>query len=101
MLLADPDHPIRKRRQLALLEARITGPRDIDQVMVARSIFKRLPPGTATFYPPRFRGLTPRGGDSPAGEWEFALLGMKAGALEFLEAEAEAMLIYGALQAVG
>ncbi len=101
VVVEDPDNPIRKQRQLELVEGRVIGPRSIDEVMVSGPIFKRLPHATITFYPPRYRGRTMPGPSSPPGLWSFSLQGMRAQALGFLEAEAEAMRIYRGLQAIG
>ncbi|HVB14413.1 MAG TPA: hypothetical protein VNH38_06640 [Candidatus Dormibacteraeota bacterium] len=100
-VVADPDNPIRKQRLLALVEGKVSGPRSIDEVMVSGPIFKRLPGGTITFYPPRYRGVTLPGPASAPGWWSFAIQGMRDQAPGFLEAEAEAMRIYRSLQAIG
>ncbi|HVB53623.1 MAG TPA: hypothetical protein VNF24_05470 [Candidatus Acidoferrales bacterium] len=99
--VTDPDNPIRKQRQLALVEGQVSGPRSIDEVMVSGPIFKRLPGGTITFYPPRYRGVTLPGPVSSPGCWSFAIQGMQDQAPGFLEAEAEAMRIYRSLRAIG
>ncbi len=101
VLIDDLDNPIRKQRRLELIEGTVSGPRTIDELMVAGPIFKRLPRATITFYPPRYRGRTLPGPTPPAGQWGFALQGMRAAAGGFLEAEAEAMRIYRGLQAIG
>lgn len=101
VMVDDPDNPIRKQRQLEIIEGGVEGPRSIDELMVAGPIFKRLPRGIITFYPPRYRGRTLPGPSAPAGQWEFAIQGMRAAAGGFLEAEAEAMRIYRGLQAIG
>ncbi|HUY09073.1 MAG TPA: hypothetical protein VMW80_06440 [Candidatus Dormibacteraeota bacterium] len=100
-VVTDPDNPIRKQRELAVVEGEVSGPRSIDEVMVAGPIFKRLPGGTITFYPPRYRGVTLPGPASSPGWWSFAIHGMQDQALGFLEAEAEAMRIYRSLRAIG
>jgi hypothetical protein len=100
-VVADPDNPIRKQRQLAVVEGQLSGPRSIDDVMVSGPIFKRLPGGTITFYPPRYRGVTLPGPASSPGWWSFAIHGMQDQAPGFLEAEAEAMRIYRSLRAIG
>lgn len=100
-VISDPHNPIGKQRQLALVEGGVSGPCDIDEVMVAGPIFKRLPGATITFYPPRYRGQTLPGPASLPGCWSFALEGMKDEAPGFLEAEAEAMRIYRSLRAIG
>ncbi len=100
-VVADSDNPIHKQRQLALVEGQVSGPRSIDEVMVAGPIFKRLPAGTITFYPPRHRAVTLPGPASPPGWWSFAIQGMRDQAPGFLEAEAEAMRIYRSLRAIG
>ncbi|MGC2193004.1 MAG: hypothetical protein WA751_11810 [Candidatus Dormiibacterota bacterium] len=100
-VVADPDNPIRKQRQLAVVEGQLSGPRSIDEVMVSGPIFKRLPGGTITFYPPRYRGVTLPGPASSPGWWSFAIHGMQDRAPGFLEAEAEAMRIYRSLRAIG
>lgn len=101
VLVIDPENPIRKQRQLELIEGKITGSRTVDELMVAGPIFKRLPASTITFYPPRYRGATLPGPPGPTGWWSFAIHGMRAQAPGFLEAEAEAMRIYRSLQAIG
>jgi hypothetical protein len=101
VVVEDRENPIRKQRQLELIEGRVVGPRSIDEVMVSGPIFKRLPHATITFYPPRYRGRTMPGPSSPPGLWSFSLQGMRAQATGFLEAEAEAMRIYRGLQAIG
>lgn len=101
VVVADPDNPILKQRQLALVEGRVSGPRNIDEVMISGPIFKRLPGGTIAFYPPRYRGATLPGPASPPGWWSFAIHGMRDQAPGFLEAEAEAMRIYRSLRAIG
>ncbi|MGH7608827.1 MAG: hypothetical protein ACREOD_02620 [Candidatus Dormibacteria bacterium] len=99
--LSDPDNPIRKQRRLTLVEGQVSGPRDIDEVMVARPIFKRLPASTITFYPPRYRRAALPGPAGPPRWWSFSLAGLRAPAPGFLEAEAEAMRIYRGLRAIG
>ena len=99
VLLDDPDNPIRKQRRLEFIEGEVSGPKTIDELMVAGPIFKRLPQATITFYPPRYRGRTLPGPTTPPGQWGFALHGMRAAAGGFLEAEA--MRIYRGLQAIG
>lgn len=101
VLLDDPDNPIRKQRRVEFIEGAVSGTRTIDELMVASPIFKRMPRGTITFYPPRYGGRTLPGPPSPPGQWRFALQGMRAEAGGFLEAEAEAMRIYRGLQAIG
>ncbi|MGC1908223.1 MAG: hypothetical protein WA809_01290 [Candidatus Dormiibacterota bacterium] len=100
-VVTDPDNPIRKQRELAVVEGEVSGPRGIDEVMVSGPIFKRLPGGTITFYPPRYRGVTLPGPASSPGWWSFAIHGMQDQAPGFLEAEAEAMRIYRSLRAIG
>ncbi|HEY6538975.1 MAG TPA: hypothetical protein VI138_08075 [Candidatus Dormibacteraeota bacterium] len=100
-VIDDPDNPIRKQRQLAVVEGEVSGSQSIDDVMVSGPIFKRLPGGTITFYPPRYRGATLPGPASSPGWWSFAIQGMQDHAPGFLEAEAEAMRIYRSLQAIG
>jgi hypothetical protein len=100
-VVADTDNPIRKQRQLALVEGQVSGPQSIDEVMVSGPIFKRLPASTITFYPPRYRGVTLPGPAGPPGWWSFAIQGMRDRAPGFLEAEAEAMRIYRSLRAIG
>ncbi|MGH7610481.1 MAG: hypothetical protein ACREN4_00525 [Candidatus Dormibacteria bacterium] len=99
--LRDPDNPIRKQRCLTVVEGQLTGPHDIDEVMIAGPIFKRLPASTITFYPPRYRGRTLPGPSGPPRQWSFSLGGLRARAPGFLEAEAEAMRIYRGLAAIG
>jgi hypothetical protein len=101
IVVEDPDNPIRKQRQVELIDGVVHGPQSIDELMVAGPILKRLPSGTITFYPPRYRGRTMPGPASPPGRWRFSLQGMHAEAAGFLEAEAEAMRIYRGLQAIG
>jgi hypothetical protein len=101
VVVADPDNPILKQRRLALVEGKVSGPRNIDEVMISGPIFKRLPGGTIAFYPPRYRGATLPGPASPPGWWSFAIHGMRDQAPGFLEAEAEAMRIYRGLRAIG
>jgi hypothetical protein len=101
IVVDDPDNPIRKQRQVELIDGTVQGPQSIDELMVAGPIFKRMPSGTITFYPPRYRGRTMPGPASPPGRWRFSLQGMQAEAAGFLEAEAEAMRIYRGLQAIG
>lgn len=101
VLVDDLENPIRKQRRLEFIEGMVSGPRTMDELMVAGPIFKRMPSVTITFYPPRYRGRTLPGPTSPPGQWGFALQGMRAAAGGFLEAEAEAMRIYRGLQAIG
>ena len=100
-VVTDPANPIRKQRQVAVVEGQVSGPRSIDEVMVSGPIFKRLPADTITFYPPRYWAATLPGPESPPGWWSFAIQGMRARARGFLEAEAEAMRIYRSLRAIG
>lgn len=100
-VVSDPANPIHKQRQLAIAEGELCGPRTIDEVMVSGPIFKRLPGGSITFYPPRYRGVTLPGPASAPGWWSFAVQGMQNQALGFLAAEAEAMRIYRSLRAIG
>ncbi len=101
VMVSDPDNPIRKQRQVQMVEGRLVGSRSMDELMIAGPIFKRLPAGTITFYPPRYRTATLPGPGGPPGWWSFSLQGMRAQAPGFLEAEAEAMRIYRSLRAIG
>lgn len=101
LVVEDPDNPIRKQRRLELIEGAVSGPRSIDELMVAGPILKRLPGGAITFYPPRYQERTMPGPGGPPGWWRFSLQGIRAEAPGFLEAEAEAMRIYRGLRAIG
>jgi len=98
--LRDDGNPIRKQRWLELDCGEPTGPRTLDELMVARPVQKRLVDGTITFYPPRYRGATLPGPQGPPGSWSFSLEGLRARADGFLEAEAEAMRMYRSLRAI-
>ncbi|HVA22506.1 MAG TPA: hypothetical protein VNN74_10500 [Candidatus Micrarchaeia archaeon] len=96
----DDGNPIRKQRWLVLNRGEPAGRQSLDELMVARPVQKRLPGGTITFYPPRYRGATLPGPSGPPGSWSFSLEGLRAEAGSFLEAEAEAMRMYRSLSAI-
>lgn len=100
-VISDPENPIRKLRQLTLVEGGVSGARSMDEVMISGPIFKRLPDNTITFYPPRYRESTMPGPAGPPGWWSFSIHGMRDRAPGFLEAEAEAMRIYRSLRSIG
>ncbi len=98
--LRDDGNPIRKQRWLELEGGEPVGRQSLDELMVARPVQKRLPGGTITFYPPRYRRATLPGPGGPPGSWGFSLEGLRAQAAGFLEAEAEAMRMYRGLRAI-
>jgi hypothetical protein len=73
----------------------------LEAVLVARPIFKRLPGAVIEMYPPRALGSafgTVEATDERRRNWSFLVHGMRATAPTFLEAEAEAMRIYRGLR---
>jgi hypothetical protein len=99
--LRDPDNPIAKLRYIDLERGRLPDGAQLEAVLVARPIYKRLPGAVIEMYPPRALGSafgTVDGTDEQRRNWSFLVHGMRASAPDFLEAEAEAMRIYRGLR---
>ncbi|HXA30210.1 MAG TPA: hypothetical protein VN193_15850 [Candidatus Angelobacter sp.] len=101
VLLRDPDNPIAKLRHIDLCRGLLPDGAQLEAVLVARPIFKRLPGAVIEMYPPRALGSafgTVEATDERRRNWSFLVHGMRASAPTFLEAEAEAMRIYRGLR---
>lgn len=99
--IRDPDNPIAKLRHLDLHGGLLPDGAQLEAVLVARPIFKRLPGAVIEMYPPRALGSafgTLEATDDRRRNWSFLVHGMRASAPTFLEAEAEAMRIYRGLR---
>ena len=99
--LSDPDNPIAKLRRIDLDRGLLPGGAQLEAVLVARPIYKRLPGAVIEMYPPRALGSafgTVEGTDERRRIWSFLVHGMRDSAPTFLEAEAEAMRIYRGLR---
>ena len=99
--LRDPDNPIAKLRHIELARGLLPDGAQLEAVLVARPIYKRLPGAVIEMYPPRALGSafgTVEGTDARRRAWSFLVHGMRASAPDFLEAEAEAMRIYRGLR---
>ncbi len=99
--LRDPDNPIAKLRHIDLRRGLLPDGAQLEAVLVARPIFKRLPGAVIEMYPPRALGSafgTVEGTDARRRNWSFLVHGMRATAPTFFEAEAEAMRIYRGLR---
>lgn len=99
--LRDPDNPIAKLRSIDLVSGRLPDGAQLEAVLVARPIYKRLPGAVIEMYPPRALGSafgTVEATDEERRNWSFLVHGMRASAPTFLEAEAEAMRIYRGLR---
>jgi hypothetical protein len=99
--LRDPDNPIAKLRHIELCGGLLPGGAQLEAVLVARPIYKRLPGAVIEMYPPRALGSafgTVEATDERRRNWSFLVHGMRATAPTFLEAEAEAMRIYRGLR---
>ncbi|HZS15573.1 MAG TPA: hypothetical protein VFC09_13330 [Candidatus Dormibacteraeota bacterium] len=99
--LRDPDNPIAKLRHIDLSAGLLPDGAQLEAVLVARPIYKRLPGAVIEMYPPRALGSafgTVEATDERRRNWSFLVHGMRATAPTFLEAEAEAMRIYRGLR---
>jgi hypothetical protein len=99
--LHDPDNPIAKLRHIELCGGLLPDGAQLEAVLVARPIYKRLPGAVIEMYPPRALGSafgTVEATDARRRNWSFLVHGMRATAPTFLEAEAEAMRIYRGLR---
>jgi len=99
--LRDPDNPIAKLRHIDLCAGLLPDGAQLEAVLVARPIYKRLPGAVIEMYPPRALGSafgTVEAPDERRRNWSFLVHGMRASAPTFLEAEAEAMRIYRGLR---
>ena len=99
--LRDPDNPIAKLRHIDLARGLLPDGAQLEAVLVARPIYKRLPGAVIEMYPPRALGSafgTVEATDERRRCWSFLVHGMRATAPDFLEAEAEAMRIYRGLR---
>ncbi|HEV7680471.1 MAG TPA: hypothetical protein VGQ42_18065 [Candidatus Dormibacteraeota bacterium] len=101
VLIRDADNPIAKLRHIELRAGLLPDGAQLEAVLVARPIFKRLPGAVIEMYPPRALGSafgTVEATDERRRSWSFLVHGMRATAPNFLEAEAEAMRIYRGLR---
>jgi hypothetical protein len=99
--LRDPDNPIAKLRHIELARGLLPDGAQLEAVLVARPIYKRLPGAVIEMYPPRALGSafgTVEATDERRRNWSFLVHGMRASAPSFFEAEAEAMRIYRGLR---
>jgi hypothetical protein len=97
----DPENPIAKLRDVRLRKGRLPDGSPLEEILVARPIYKRLPGAVIEMYPPRALGSafgTVEGGDRRRRDWSFLVHGMRDSRPGFLEAEAEAMRIYRGLR---
>lgn len=105
VIVADPDNPIAKLRNVEMVDGRLADGRALESVMVRRSIFKRLSRDVRLeLFPPRALGSafgTPEGEDRERRGWSFLIAGMRGSAPDFFEAEAEAMRIWRGLNSLG
>ena len=102
VILHDPDNPIAKLRHVQLMAGRLLDGSALEQILVRRSVFKKLPNGfRIEMYPPRALGAvfgTREAEDGERRNWSFLVHGMRGSAESFFEAEAEAMRIYNGLR---
>lgn len=100
--LRDPDNPIAKLRAIDIDGGRLPSGGPIEDILVRRPVFKKLPDGfRIEMYPPRALGSafgTVDEVDKERRTWSFMLHGMRGSEPSFLEAEAEAMRIYRGLR---
>ena len=105
VILADPDNPIAKLRAVEMVDGRLADGRALEEVLVRRSIFKRLSKDVRLeLFPPRALGSafgTPDGEDMERRGWSFLIAGMRGSAPDFFEAEAEALRIWRGLSSLG
>ncbi len=103
--LRDPDNPIAKLRRVEMDRGRLPGGRPLEEVLVRRPIFKKLPDGRRIeLLPPRALasayGVSDGRGPDHRG-WSFMVAGMRGEAPDFFEAEAEAMRMHRGLDSLG
>jgi hypothetical protein len=100
--IADQENPIAKLRNVSIVEGRLADGRSLEEIMVRRPVFKKLPDGfRIEMFPPRALGFafgTADGEDGELRSWSFHVHGMRGSAPTFFEAEAEAMRIYNGLR---
>jgi hypothetical protein len=100
--LNDPDNPIAKMRRIQLVAGRLPDGAALEEILVRRPIFKKLPNGfRIEMFPPRALGSafgTAEADDTERRAWAFHIHGMRGSAPTFFEAEAEAMRIYNGLR---
>ena len=102
VVLRDQDNPILKLRHVDMTNGRLQDGNAIEEILVKRPIFKKLPNGfRIEMYPPR--ALESAFGatvveDAERRNWAFLIHGMRGSAANFFEAEAEAMRIYHGLR---
>ena len=102
VILRDPENPIAKMRLIQLDSGRLPDGSQLEEILVRRPIFKKLPNGfRIEMFPPRALGSafgTSEGEDTERRAWAFQVHGMRGSAPSFFEAEAEAMRIYNGLR---
>ena len=102
VLVHDPENPIAKMRRIRLDSGRLPDGAALEEILVRRPIFKKLPNGfRIEMFPPRALGSafgTQEGEDRERRAWAFQIHGMRGSAPTFFEAEAEAMRIYNGLR---
>jgi hypothetical protein len=100
--IADQENPIAKLRNVSIVEGRLADGRSLEEIMVRRPVFKKLPNGfRIEMFPPRALGFafgTADGEDGELRTWSFHVHGMRGSAPTFFEAEAEALRIYNGLR---
>ncbi len=101
IVLHDSENPIAKLRHITLVAGRLPDGAPLEDILVRRSVFKKLPNGfRIEMYPPR--ALTTAFGlpeaDTERRTWSFLVHGLRGSAPTFFEAEAEAMRIYNGLR---
>lgn len=100
--VADQENPIAKLRNVSIVGGRLADGRSLEEIMVRRPVFKKLPDGfRIEMFPPRALGFafgTADGEDGELRSWSFQVHGMRGSAPTFFEAEAEAMRIYNGLR---
>ena len=102
VILRDPENPIAKMRLIQLDSGKLPDGSQLEEILVRRPIFKKLPNGfRIEMFPPRALGSafgTREGEDTERRTWAFQVHGMRGSAPSFFEAEAEAMRIYNGLR---
>ena len=99
--IIDEDNPIAKLRLVRLVSGLLADGSELEGLLPARPILKRVGGQRIVFYPPRYRQQSVSTHVPESKGWSYSLQGVRATASTFLDAEAEAMKLFKGLEKLG
>ena len=98
--VGDESNPIAKLRYLEFRQGRLPSGQTLEDMLAKRPVIKKVMGQAILFYPPSYRPHS-QAPAPPAGEWAYALCGLRAKAPSLFEAEQEALKILRGMRRLG